>query len=70
MTELHVKPPYIKLVQALKFCGALETGGECSEAIKSGQVTVNGAVCTMRGKKLTDGDSFGVGEQVYQIKVD
>ena len=30
---------------------SVETGGEAKERIQSGEATVNGEVCTMRGKK-------------------
>ena len=40
----------------LKFEGLVETGGEAKERIQAGEVTVNGEVCTMRGKKLRPGD--------------
>ena len=33
-----------------------ETGGDAKERIQAGEVTVNGEVCTMRGKKLRPGD--------------
>ena len=32
------------------------TGGEAKYVISEGMVTVNGEVCTMRGKKLRPGD--------------
>ena len=32
------------------------TGGEAKERIQSGEATVNGEVCTQRGKKLRPGD--------------
>ena len=44
-----------------------ETGGEAKEVIQSGQVTVNGEVCTMRGRKLRPGDTFAFGGAVYAI---
>lgn len=51
-----IRTPFIKLDQFLKFCGAVETGGIAKEIITEGIVFVNGEVCTMRGKKLRDGD--------------
>lgn len=51
-----IRTPFIKLDQFLKFCGAVETGGIAKEIIAEGIVTVNGEVCTMRGKKLRNGD--------------
>lgn len=56
MTEINIKPPFIKLEQFLKFVNYSETGGTAKFIIQDGQVAVNGDVCTMRGKKLHDGD--------------
>lgn len=56
MTEVKIKPPFIKLEQLLKFCAAVETGGDAKNLIQCGSVLVNGEVCMMRGKKLYDGD--------------
>lgn len=53
---VHITTEYIKLQDLLKFSGAAETGGEAKEAIQAGEVSVNGEVCTMRGKKLHPGD--------------
>ena len=47
---------FIKLQDFLKFCGAVQTGGEAKVVIQEGDVTVNGEVCTMRGRKLRPGD--------------
>lgn len=47
---------YIKLQDLLKFAGVVDTGGMAKEVIQAGEVTVNGEVCTMRGKKLRPGD--------------
>ncbi len=54
--RIKIETPFIKLQDLLKFAGAVETGGEAKLAIQDGQVTVNGEVCTMRGKKLYPGD--------------
>lgn len=40
----------------LKFAGAVETGGDAKLIIQEGRVSVNGEVCTMRGKKMRPGD--------------
>ena len=55
MTNVEVKPPFIKLDQFLKFANAIYSGGEAKLVIQEGLVEVNGEVCTMRGKKLYDG---------------
>ena len=53
---VNITTEYIKLDALLKFAGAVETGGESKQAVQEGQVTVNGEVCTMRGKKCRPGD--------------
>jgi len=35
------------------------TGGEAKAVIQSGEVTFNGETCTMRGKKVREGDTVG-----------
>ena len=53
---VNITTEYIKLDALLKFAGAVETGGEAKQAVQEGQATVNGEVCTMRGKKCRPGD--------------
>ena len=70
--DSHVVPvkitsEFIKLDAALKFANALESGGMAKTVIQDGQVKVNGEVCTMRGKKLYNGDKFAFMGAVYQI---
>ncbi|MCI2106510.1 MAG: RNA-binding S4 domain-containing protein [Intestinimonas sp.] len=48
---------FIRLDALLKFSGVIATGGEAKETIQSGQVLVNGQICTQRGKKLRPGDT-------------
>ena len=55
---LAISTEFIKLDAALKFASVVESGGEAKEAVQEGLVTVNGEVCTMRGKKLRPGDVF------------
>ncbi len=55
---LVISTEFIKLEAAMKFAALTETGGEAKEVIQEGKVTVNGEVCTMRGKKLRSGDVF------------
>ncbi len=66
MIDVNIKPPFIKLEQFLKFAGACETGGEAKLAIQQEYVQVNGEVCTMRGKKLYDGDIVEIDEEQYK----
>ena len=64
--ELKQKAEKSKLEQFLKFSGACETGGEAKNAIQGGYVHVNGEICTMRGKKIADGDIVELDEQQYK----
>ena len=56
MNEIKIREDFIKLDSALKFSGAIGTGGQAKMVIQEGLVFVNGEVCTMRGKKLRSGD--------------
>lgn len=67
MEEIRIRDSFIKLGQALKLAGLVESGVEAKAAIQDGLVKVNGKVETQRGKKLVendevffDGDSFVV----------
>ena len=54
--EIKITTEFIKLDALLKFSGLADTGGEAKILVQEGQVTVNGEVCTMRGKKIRPGD--------------
>lgn len=54
--KIKIDSEYIKLQDLLKLGGAVDTGGMAKVVIKNGEVTVNGEVCTMRGKKMRPGD--------------
>ena len=57
MDSILIHTEYIKMEALLKYAGLAETGGEAKLLIQDGQVSVNGQVCTMRGKKLRGGDT-------------
>ena len=50
---------FIKLESAMKLANIVISGGSAKNEIQEGYVTVNGEVCTMRGKMLYPGDKFG-----------
>lgn len=56
MEIIKLREEFIKLDQALKAAGLVESGVEAKEVIQDGLVKVNGEVDTRRGKKLYDGD--------------
>ena len=65
---ITIHTPYIKLDQFLKFCGVTYTGGISKQLIADGLVCVNGEICTMRGKKLRNGDIVSFKERYFRIK--
>ena len=69
MTVLPITTEYIKLQDLLKFAAAVSTGGEAKILIQEGDVTVNGEVCTMRGKKLRPGDTASCLGATYAVTV-
>lgn len=68
LQQIHITTEYIKADAFLKFAGVCATGGQAKFMIEDAQVSVNGEVCTMRGKKLRVGDTVSiVGGATYQI---
>lgn len=61
---IQITTEFIKLDSLLKFAGVCETGGEAKESVQSGDVSLNGEPCTMRGRKIRPGDVVVVGGQV------
>ena len=56
LQTIYLRDDYIKLGQALKAVGLVESGVEAKLVIQDGQVKVNGQVEIQRGKKLVAGD--------------
>ena len=56
METIKLRDEYIKLGQALKAAGLVESGVIAKEVIINGEVIVNGQTEYQRGKKLRDGD--------------
>lgn len=68
MDSILIHTDFIKLDAMLKFAGLVETGGEAKLLIQQGQVQVNGEVCTMRGKKLRDGDTVTLAGRTVAVR--
>lgn len=56
MEIIYLRYDFIKLGQALKAAGYVESGVEAKFAIQDGLVKVNGEVDERRGRKLYEGD--------------
>lgn len=67
MEKISIETEYIKLDSMLKFAAAVGTGGEAKYVISEGMVTVNGEVCTQRGKKLRPGDKVQLLDLSFEI---
>lgn len=68
METIQLREEYIKLGQALKAAGLVETGVDAKFFIQDGLVKVNGQVETQRGKKLYNGDVVEFEGNTIQIK--
>ncbi|WP_320938173.1 RNA-binding S4 domain-containing protein [Enterocloster lavalensis] len=67
METIKLRDEYIKLGQALKAAGLVESGVEAKYAVEDGNVKVNGEVATQRGKKLVDGDVVAYKGEIIKI---
>ena len=56
MEIIKIRDEYIKLGQALKLAGLVESGVDAKFEIQEGSVKVNGEVILQRGKKIYAGD--------------
>ena len=56
MEVIKLRDEFIKLGQALKAAGFVESGVEAKDVIQDGLVSVNGEIDTRRGRRLYDGD--------------
>jgi len=68
MEVVQLRDEFIKLGQALKLAGLVESGVEAKIVIQDGQVKLNGNIETQRGKKLYDGDVVEYNNQQFTIK--
>ena len=54
--QVNIRTEFIRMDALLKLAGLVMTGGEAKAVIQGGEVTFNGEVCEMRGKKVRAGD--------------
>ncbi|QZZ19951.1 RNA-binding S4 domain-containing protein [Leptothermofonsia sichuanensis E412] len=68
MTETDtINTNTIKLEQFLKRIGVVQTGGQAKLLIQAGEVRVNGAVETRRGRKLVTGDRVSTMGETFSV---
>ena len=68
MEIIKLREEFIKLGQALKAAGLVESGVEAKEVIQEGLVMVNGEVDTRRGRKLYAGDQVVFDREEIKIE--
>jgi len=68
MKKVFISTEYVRLQDLLKLAGAVNTGGEAKVCVQSGEASVNGAVCTERGKKLRPGDTVSFRGRDYTVE--
>ncbi len=67
MNEVKIRDEFIKLGQAMKLAGIVESGVDAKIAVQDGLVKVNGEVDTRRGHKLVPGDVVDFEGSVFKI---
>ena len=67
METIVIHTDFIRLDALLKYAAAVGTGGEAKTVIQEGLVAVNGEICTMRGKKLREGDKVSFDRFHWEI---
>ena len=67
--KVTIKTEFIKLDQLLKFSGIAESGSDAKDMILDEIVSVNGEICTMRGKKIRPGDEVLLDFEDEQYKI-
>ena len=69
MQVIKLRDAYIKLGQAIKAAGLVQTGAEAKIVVQDGQVKVHGHVETQRGKKLVAGDEVEYKGETIRIEI-
>lgn len=68
MEIIKLREEFIKLGQALKAAGLVESGVEAKDVIMDGLVAVNGETEVRRGRKLYEGDIISFDAQEVRIE--
>ncbi len=65
---MKIDTPFIKLDSFLKAINVVSSGGEAKHLISTGEVLVNGAIETRRGRKLFPGDLVEIEGGTYPVE--
>ena len=67
MLDIKIHTDFIRLDDLLKLAGEVATGGHAKFVIQNGEVSLNGEICPMRGKKLRHGDIVKFENREYRV---
>lgn len=70
MEIITINEEYIRLDNLMKFSGLCNSGGRAKYLIQSGEVSLNGEVCTMRGKKIRPGDQVEYNGRTVEVALE
>ena len=65
---IEIEGEFIRLDSLLKLASVTPTGGVAKVLIQDGEVFVDGEVCTMRGKKIRDGNVVRYGGDTLIVR--
>ena len=68
--DIPIQDESIRLGQLLKLADLVPSGSDAKRALASGEILVNGAVETWRGRTLRPGDIVTSGDLVVRVKRD
>lgn len=68
METIKIRDDFIKLGQAIKLAGLVDSGVEAKIEIQAEQVKVNGSVEFQRGKKIYPGDVIEFDGQQVRVE--
>ncbi|MDD5939259.1 MAG: RNA-binding S4 domain-containing protein [Lachnospiraceae bacterium] len=66
--DIQIHDEYIRLGQAMKLAGLVQSGVEAKIVIQNGEVKVNGEVETRRGRKLRPGDTASFDGKEFTVR--
>jgi ribosome-associated protein len=66
-TPIGIEGEFIRLDALLKFACIAQSGGEAKLLIQEGEATVNGDICTQRGKKIRPGDTVVIQNSALRV---
>ena len=68
MITQKIQTEFIRLDALLKLSNVVQSGGQAKWIIQDGNVSVNGEICTQRGKKIRVGDTVTIGEKTITVE--